>query len=309
MSLTIYNKKPLTIKQQIEKLDGRGLKFDDKELAANYLSNISYYRLRAYTYPFQDNTDPDNDHHFTREGITFNDIIQLYCFDRRLRSLVFNALEKIEVAVRTKIIYTYSIATGDSHWYVDDSVYSDADEFQKLKDEMGGDIDRSNEDFIKHYDFKYDQPEFPPSWMGLEVVSFGTLSKLYEALDKSDSKKEIAYQFGLGDIKIMENWLHALSNLRNCCAHHSRIWNRRFMVHIKMPYNTKHLFMDRDSLRNIKQNKLFALLSAIKYLSDIISPNNSFKANLIELMKDGGKLLNLKDMGFPHNWKYLGVWR
>ena len=132
MGLTIYNKKPLTIKQQIEKLDSRGLKFDDKELAANYLSNISYYRLRAYTYPFQDNTDPDNDHKFIREGITFNDIIQLYCFDRRLRSLVFNALEKIEVAVRTKIIYTYSIATGDSHWYVYESAYNNITKFEKF---------------------------------------------------------------------------------------------------------------------------------------------------------------------------------
>ena len=76
-----------------------------------------------------------------------------------------------------------------------------------------------------------------------------------------------------------------------------------------MPYNTKGMFMDRDTVRNIKQNKLFALLSAIKYISDIISPNNSFKNNLIQLIDEGGKLLNLKDMGFPDNWKYLSVWK
>ena len=307
--MQVYNKKPLTIEQQISRLENRGLDFGNKKLAANYLSNISYYRLRVYTYPFQDNTDPDNDHCFTRKGISFEDIIDLYCFDRRLRSLVFNALEKIEVAARTKIIYTYSITTNDSHWYVDADHFDDRKVFEKLEEEMGSDIGRSNEDFIKHYDNKYDEPQFPPSWMGLEVVSFGTLSKLYESLKKSKSKKEIAYQFGLCDIKIMENWFHALANLRNCCAHHSRIWNRRFMVHIKMPYNTKGMFMDRDTVRNIKQNKLFALLSAIKYISDIISPNNSFKNNLIQLIDEGGKLLNLKDMGFPDNWKYLSVWK
>ena len=76
-----------------------------------------------------------------------------------------------------------------------------------------------------------------------------------------------------------------------------------------MPYNTKQSFMDRDTIRGIKQNKLFALLSAIKYISDIISPDNSFKQNLIQLINDGGRLLNLKDMGFPENWKYLGVWK
>ena len=307
--MQVYNKKPLTIDQQIAKLENRGLEFDDKTSAANYLSNISYYRLRAYTYPFQDNDDPENDHRFIRKGISFNDIIDLYCFDRRLRALVFNALEKIEVAARTKIIYTYSIASNDSHWYVDDAHYEEECKFDILEKEMGDDIDRSNEDSIKHYDQKYSQPDFPPSWMGLEVVSFGTLSKLYEALKKSDSKKEIAYQFGLCDVKIMENWFHALSNLRNCCAHHSRIWNRRFMVHIKMPYNTKRSFMDRESLRNIKQNKIFALLSAIKYISDIISPGNSFKTNLIQIIENGGQLLSLKDMGFPENWKQLGVWK
>ena len=307
--MQVYNKKPLTIEQQISKLENRGLGFNDKALAASYLSNISYYRLRAYTYPFQDNTDPDNDHCFIRKNISFKDIIDLYCFDRRLRSLVFNALEKIEVAARTKIIYTYSIATNDSHWYIDPDHFEDEDDYEDLKDEMANDIDRSNEDFIKQYDNKYDEPKFPPSWMGLEVVSFGSLSKLYELLKKSESKKEIANQFGLCDIKIMENWFHALANLRNCCAHHSRIWNRRFMVHIKMPYNTKHSFMDRDTIRGIKQNKLFALLSAIKYISDMISPDNSFKQNLIQLINDGGRLLNLKDMGFPENWKYLGVWK
>lgn len=307
--MLVYNKKPLTIEQQISKLENRGLEIGNKELAANYLSNISYYRLRAYTYPFQDNSDPDNDHCFTRKGIAFEDIIDLYCFDRRLRSLVFNALEKIEVAVRTKIIYTYSIATNDSHWYVEADHFESKKDFETLEEEMESDINRSNEDFIKHYDYKYDEPPFPPSWMGLEVVSFGTLSKLYESLKKTDTKKEIAYQFGLCDIKIMENWFHALANLRNCCAHHSRIWNRRFMVHIKMPYNTKRMFMDRDTVRNIKQNKLFALLSAIKYISDIISPDNSFKSNLIQLIDKGGKLLNLKDMGFPDNWKHLSVWK
>lgn len=98
-----YQKQPSTITEQIAKLEERGLLFDDKALAAKYLSNISYYRLRAYTYPFQNNTDEALDHQFTRDDISFQDIINLYVFDRRLRSLVFNELEKVEVAVRTKL--------------------------------------------------------------------------------------------------------------------------------------------------------------------------------------------------------------
>lgn len=89
-----YTKQPLTLQQQVAKLKSRGLQIDDEQLAARYLSNISYYRLRAYTFPFQDNVNPDADHKFVRDDIHFSDIIDLYCFDRRIRSLVFNAIEK-----------------------------------------------------------------------------------------------------------------------------------------------------------------------------------------------------------------------
>ena len=98
---TDYTKKPLTLAEQVERLKQRGLVFDDESEASAYLFNISYYRLRAYTYPFQENSE-DSKHNFTRKDIHFKDVIDLYCFDRRLRSLIFNAIEKIEVAVRTK---------------------------------------------------------------------------------------------------------------------------------------------------------------------------------------------------------------
>lgn len=122
-----YTKRPLTLSEQVKQLRRRGLIIDDDQLAVNYLSNISYYRLRAYTYPFQDNTNPMADHKFKSDDIRFSDIIDLYCFDRRLRSLMFNAIEKIEVAVRAKIIQTYSEATGNSHWFNDKGLYKHRD--------------------------------------------------------------------------------------------------------------------------------------------------------------------------------------
>lgn len=119
---TDYTKRPLPLAEQVTRLKQRGLVFDDENEAIAYLFNISYYRLRAYTYPFQENGE-DSEHNFTRKDIHFKDIIDLYCFDRRLRSLIFNAIEKIEVAVRTKIVQVYAESTGDSHWYDDESLY------------------------------------------------------------------------------------------------------------------------------------------------------------------------------------------
>lgn len=313
-----YQKHPLTIAEQIAKLEERGLFIEDDVLAKNYLSNISYYRLRAYTYPFQNNTDIELDHQFVRDDISFQDIIDLYIFDRRLRTLVFNELEKVEVAMRTKLSQVYSEHSKDSHWYEDKkwfdpvtliprdtSSYSD---FEEISQDICNDVDRSGEDFIKHFYKKYDSPDMPPSWMTMEVISFGTLSWLYKLLKNNDFKKEVAKSFGIPNVDIFANWLHAFSGLRNCCAHHSRIWNRRFAVKIKMPYNTAYPFIMREDAQNIKQNKLFAVISALKYVVDIISPNNSFKQNLLALLSEPHKLLSLHEMGFPQNWKQFPVW-
>lgn len=301
-----YNKRPLTLAEQVARLKRRGLVFDNETEASAYLFNISYYRLRAYTYPFQDNTE-DSDHNFITPGIRFNDIIELYRFDRRFRSLIFNAIEKIEVAVRTKIVQAYAETTGDSHWYLDPSLYRFG--YDELMQHIKADVDRSNEDFIKHYKNKYSNPPMPPSWMALEVVSFATLSRLYQALKLDERKKYLAKSFGLPRVEILENWLHAISNLRNCCAHHSRVWNRRFMVHVRLPYNTPYSFIDRYTINELHTNKLFAVLSCVAYILNIISPGNEFKTNVKRLLKSDCSLISLKDMGFPSNWQSLPVWR
>lgn len=301
-----YTKKPLTLAEQVSRLKQRGLVFDDESEATAYLFNISYYRLRAYTYPFQENGE-GLEHNFIRKNIHFKDIIDLYCFDRRLRSLIFNAIEKIEVAVRTKIVQVYAESTGDSHWFSDENLYRFG--YDDLMEHIDADVNRSNEDFIKHYCSKYNSPSMPPSWMALEVVSFATLSRLFQSL-KLDSRKEfITEQFGLKKVAILENWLHSISNLRNCCAHHSRVWNRRFMVSVTLPYNTLYPFMDRTAIGQIHTNKLFAVLSCIAYILDIISPDSNFKKNIKELLKSDCRLLGLKDMGFPEYWQSLPVWR
>ncbi len=301
-----YSKKPLSIAQQIARLKGRGLIFDDEKRAADYLFNISYYRLRAYTYAFQDN-GTTGEHNFIRNDIHFQDILDLYCFDRRLRSLIFNAIEKIEVAMRTKITQIYAESTDDSHWY--DKVDLYRFNHSELMAHIEIDVKRSNEDFIKHYKEKYNNPTLPPSWMALEVVSFATLSRIFQALKADERKMCITEHFGLKKIAILENWLHAISNLRNCCAHHSRIWNRRYMVGVVLPYDTFAPFMDRKTARKVRNNKLFAVLSCIAYINDIISPGSDFKKHVKQLLQSPCRLLDLKDMGFPQNWQTQPLWK
>lgn len=174
--------------EQVDKLESKGLLFDNKKEAEQFLFNVSYYRLRAYTYPFQDNSE-DSEHLFIREDINFGDLKDLYIFDRDLRSLIFNVIARIEVSIRARMTQIYSDSTGDGHWFLNEELYRC--DFNKLVDDIAADVDRSNEEFIKHYNNKYDKPDLPPCWMSLEVVSFGTLSRLYQSLKKDTDRKSV----------------------------------------------------------------------------------------------------------------------
>lgn len=296
-----YSKEPLSISQQIQRLQDRGLEITDSKRAAHYLSNISYYRLRAYTFPFQNNSD--SNHPFI-EKVTFEDIIGLYVFDRRLRLLVFNAIEKIEVALRTKIVYEFSLEFG-SHWYENADLYRNANRFIRESAKVYEEVERSNETFIEHYLSTYSTPEYPPAWMSLEVVSMGLLSKLFSNLKKGDEKKKVTREFGLTKPEILESWMHAFSNLRNTCAHHGRLWNRRFTAKPKIPYNTIYPFLKNTNIHN---NKLYAQLCCINYISGIISPDSSFVSELKKLLETC-PLINLHEMGFPSDWENEPIWQ
>lgn len=152
-------------------------------------------------------------------------------------------------------------------------------------------------------------PPNSTSWMALEVVSFATLNRLFQSLKLDNRKEYITEQFGWKKVAVLENLLHAISNFRNCGTHHSRTWNRRFMVSVTLPYNTIYPFMDRITIGQIRTNKLLAALSCIVYILDIVSPGSDFKKNIKELLKSDCHLLDLKDMGFPTYWQSLLIWR
>lgn len=294
-----YNKIPLSITEQINLLKERGLTFGSEAKAGHYLSNISYYRLRAYTYPFQNNMDLK--HPFV-SNVSFENIISLYVFDRKLRLLLLDGIEKIEIAFRTQIIYQFALRHG-SHWQLKPELYRDvvrfADHIASLKKE----IERSNETFIEHYTSKYTQPNEPPCWMSLEVSSIGLLSKIFQNLKKGNEKKAIIAHFGISEISILENWMHCFSNLRNICAHHGRVWNRR-LLKIKIPNNTVNDFILNT---NIFPNKIYTALCCIEYILKIISPSTTFSQKLKSLMENC-PLKQEKEMGFPKDWQKDKFW-
>jgi len=296
-----YTKPPVSFLDQIQKLKNRGLIINNEALAKTYLSNISFYRLRAYTYPFQNNLDPN--HPFNVE-VSFEQIIELYTFDRKLRLLVLDAIEKIEIAFRTQIIYQWAMTYG-SHWQLDQNLYRSRSQYIKHLASLQKEIDRTNETFIKHYKETYTSPSQPPSWMSLEVSSFGLLSLIYKNLKSCPEKKNVAKHFGLRDFNILENWMHNFSNIRNTCAHHGRLWNRRIAIPIKIPRKPIYNFIVN---KQIYPNKVYASLCSMVYIISIINPTSTFKQKVLELM-NSCPMKQEKEMGFPINWRKENFWQ
>ncbi len=162
----------------MKKLKARGPQFDNETKTQNYLRNISYYRLKTYTFPFQDNHQ--NDQPFNVD-VSFEKIIELYVFDRKLRLLIFDAIEKIEIALRTQIFHPFALIYG-SHWQFKPELYRDPTSLANHLDSLQKEIDTSNETFIDHYKNKYTNPTEPPSWMSLGVSNIGLLSKIFQNL-------------------------------------------------------------------------------------------------------------------------------
>jgi abortive infection bacteriophage resistance protein len=244
-----YVKPALSYADQLQQLKDRGLIIGNDSKALHLLKNISYYRLSGYFYPMLDN--PKSAQNF-KPGSTFKNGFKLYCFDRELRKMILSELEKIEVAVRAIMIYTLSHLHGP-FWYSNPAIFKDAGKFTSTLTKIQEEFNRSDEVFILEFKKKYLDP-LPPSWMILEITSFGSLSMLYKNLLYPHDKRDIAHYFGLDD-STFESWLHSLAYVRNVCAHHSRLWSRIMQISPNIP------------LTPAKQ-KVLKHLKCVNYFSD-----------------------------------------
>ncbi len=294
-----FTKPPLSINDQINLLRQKGLIISDISKATHQLSNISYYRFRAYSYPFQDNTHPDRP--FVA-GATFNDILDRYFFDKSLRMLVSDALQDIEIALRTQISNHVALTHG-SHWCQNQGLYQDTRLFNRDMKALDKEISRSSETFIRNYKNTYTRPANPPVWMTFEVTSMGLLSKIYENLRNSPEKRQVASHFGL-PVVVLISWMHTFSYVRNLCAHHSRFWNRQLINTPKLPRSAHRLWLYQPPR---VPNLPYVTLSAILYMLNVIHPQHQWKQNLKNLMLNSG--VPLSDMGFPENWVVEPLWQ
>ena len=203
--------------------------------------------------------------------------------------------------MRTQMTYYLSIAHG-SFWMDDETLFANASKYRTTLSKIHGELSRSDEEFVLSFKLQYSNP-LPPSFITLEITSFGALSRLYENLKPGLEKREISKAFGLSD-RIFASWLHGFVYTRNVCAHHARIWNKLLQIQPVFPRRTRNTWLTN---RNASNSNMYYILSMIIYFLNTINPNHTFKQKLESLFKKYPNV-DRAAMGFPAGWENEVLW-
>lgn len=254
------------------------------------------------------------------EGVYFNQILDNYKFDRELRLLVFDCIERIEIAIRSQMIYILARNYKSSHWQDNSDIFKSpysnnrgemVDTFNDIQKIIKNNCTSKNpEVFVKHYMDTYHTPENPPSWMFLELLTIGELSRIYRGLKQNKDKQDIADFFALHHT-VFTSWLHTLTYVRNICAHHARLWNRVFSIIPDTLIKPKRKWVQNTFNNN---QRTFYFLCTLKYLLWGANPNNHLTSKLNTLFLKYPNI-PIRFLGIPSdkdgimlNWKEEDLW-
>jgi abortive infection bacteriophage resistance protein len=278
-------------------LQQRGMVVDDPALARFYLQHINYYRLGAYWLPFE----ADHAAHRFEPDARFADVLNLYIFDRELRLLILDAIERLEVSIRSQWAYQMAHHHGP-HAHLEPALALRMDHWGKNLSGLTEQVDRSDETFIRHFRNQYAE-RLPPVWAVCEVMSLGQLSRCFANLKPMPTRRAIADVYAL-DQRVLQSWLHHLTHVRNFCAHHCRLWNREFTITPVLPQR-KPASLDGQLV--VGSRKLYNSLVILLYVMDVIAPRHQWRARMRALLSRHE--IHVAHMGFPADWRRLAIWQ
>jgi len=270
----------------------RGMEIPDHAAAEHSLSHISYYRLRSYWQSFE--ADPVS--HRFEPGTNFAKVLAAYIFDRELRLILLDAIERIEISARTRWMQAMIQAYG-SHPHLNGALFPTVGKSRwdhtKAVEDLEKSFNHSKEAFAIHFKEKYAE-KLPPLWAMCELMTFGEFSKWYANTGDRKIKKKAAQYYDL-DEKIFQSLLHQISYIRNFCAHHAHLWDRHLTITCVLPKQTPESVA--KTLNRHQKNKLYNSIVMMKHLMDIINPDSLWHDRLITLITNSD--IDQKRMGFP----------
>lgn len=290
-----YHQKQASIEEQVATLKKEGLFFANETKAIHLLNHISLFRLKGYLKTFR---IPHSSQF--KENASFEQAYNLYKFDAQLRKMICSELEKIEISMRTQL--SLIMSENNPFWFESPFLFKSTEKHEALLVTLQAELNRSDDEQLIEFRKKYSNA-FPPSWMTMEVSSFGTLSMLYRWLKNGRSRREVAKCYGVSD-NVLVSWLHSIVYVRNICAHHSRLWNKMLRIQPVAPRNTTYPFL----VNNAPTNRVYYVLSIILYLLQIVNPQNTFALRVRSLLTEYPQI-NVIAMGFPEQWKEEPLWK
>jgi abortive infection bacteriophage resistance protein len=285
----------------------------DPKRALHYLKRIGYYRLSGYWYGFRER-DGDKVRDTFKPESTFQNVVELYVFDQRLRTLIFEALERIEVALRVDV--SHILGELDTFAHLRPELF-DADFSQKVQsngltkhhqwiNKHARLMSRSKEQFVKHSRGKYGLPL--AIWVACEIWDFGALSMLYSGMRIAE-QREIANHYGLESGRIFATWLRSMSYLRNVCAHYARLWNRNIIDQPSLPPTDVLPWLSRFEGCSHARARCFLLLCLCRHMMAVVNPSSTWPQRVRKHLHTFPDLehvgLNLSGSGAPADWDHL----
>ncbi len=285
--------------EMVALLQHRGLVIVSPQRVSHYIRNIGYYRLSAYLFPFLH--QPKNEHRF-KQGSKFQDALNLYRFDKKLRLFLFNEIEKVEIALRSTLANLVAAETGNIFWMTDETMFANNDKFRRTLELVDKELRNSKEEFILHFKEKYCNP-YPPSWILVEILPLGVVTRMFENLASHTLRKKIAARFGL-TVPVFTSWITVVTLTRNSCCHHARVWNKENAISPMIPRKLNGRWIGSD----ISAKRIYFNICIIKWFIDVISPNNDMLEHLQSLLAEF-PMVDIRAMGFPSgNWQDDPLW-
>lgn len=285
----VYANSPSGVNEQIQILQSRGLIIDDYEFAKDFLEEVYFHRFLSYSVPF---LVKGNSHRY-QAGTKFSTVVKVYEFDSQLRLLILGAIEKIEISVRTQFI-NLSWKYGP-HFYLSHKLFRDHkllnDSIERIQYQMKA----SNDLLVNEYFSNYHDPQMPPVWSAVELVTIGQLSKWLMNLKHEEDKDAVAKRYKI-HYSILQAILDNLTLIRNSAAHHTRVWNQH--------YNFTCIIDDRHqsiSHALCDGNKIYGVLLLITYILKTLGMEQPFFNRLTELINIYE--IDIAEMGFPNTWQ------
>lgn len=299
-----YAKPWLSVADQVKKLESRGLQVTNHADAEIFLRHINYYRFAGYCLAFE------SPRHVFPTGVEFDHIKASCLFDASLRDLFNEALEIIEIDLRTVVTNSFGQKYGAFGHTDPASFHPQFDKkipHSNWLDEVRNEARRSRELFIKHFERRYTQFPDLPVWVVTEIMTLGSLARMIRALHKAD-RQQVAAEYGVSAKVLFSLSLH-LNYVRNLCAHHSRLWDRRWSIQSDLPNEP-----DWQGANAVSNQRIYATLLLMRKMM-LRSPHvktdvDHWRDRVTSLLKTPPVVANSAALlGLTANWQTHPVWR